>query len=112
MAFDVLAIDGEDLTAQPLITRKRQLWALIPKRAWRLRYADHVLQRGCALFELACAEDLEGVVGKWQHQRRRSSGRRARAAATKNLPRACNRLFIAIGCTNMDKCSTLQDTRT
>jgi ATP-dependent DNA ligase len=33
----------------------------------RVRYVDHIHERGVAFFELACSRDIEGVVGKWQH---------------------------------------------
>ena len=30
-------------------------------------YTDHVTAQGCALFDLACAQDLEGIVAKLKH---------------------------------------------
>ena len=32
-----------------------------------IRYVDHLRGRGCALFDTACANDLEGIVAKWVH---------------------------------------------
>ena len=35
-------------------------------RGSRLLYVNHVVGRGKELFQLACKEDLEGVVAKWK----------------------------------------------
>src|SRR5262249_42871170 len=56
-AFDVLWLDGVDLRNRPLIERKRVLRRLVPRRAGRLRYLDHVVRRGCDLFAAVCATD-------------------------------------------------------
>jgi ATP-dependent DNA ligase len=32
-----------------------------------VHYVDHLDRVGCTLFQAACAGDLEGIVGKWQH---------------------------------------------
>jgi ATP-dependent DNA ligase len=37
---------------------------LIPSVPTRLLYVDHVQARGKDFFEVACAHDLEGIVGK------------------------------------------------
>jgi ATP-dependent DNA ligase len=63
-AFDLLAADGEDLRDRPLVERKRRLRRLIPSVPTRLLYVDHVEARGRDFFEVACAHDLEGIVGK------------------------------------------------
>ncbi len=61
--FDLLHIDGEDLTALPNIQRKERLRPLIPGND-RLHYSEHVLGSGEALFETMCKEGLEGIVSK------------------------------------------------
>ena len=61
----VLSIDGEDLTLLPLLARKRRLLRIMPFIESRLIYLDHIEQRGCDLFRVACERDLEGIVGKW-----------------------------------------------
>jgi bifunctional non-homologous end joining protein LigD len=66
VAFDVLSIEGEDLTGRPLLERKRRLRAIMPRIESRLVYLDHVVGRGTELFAAACARDLEGVVAKWK----------------------------------------------
>ena len=63
-AFDLLAVDGEDLREWPLAERKRRLRRLIPSVPTRLLYVDHVEARGRDFFEVACAHDLEGIGGK------------------------------------------------
>ena len=42
MAFDLLAVDGEDLRDRPLLERKRRLRAIMPRIESRLLYVDHV----------------------------------------------------------------------
>ena len=63
-AFDLLALDGEDLTALPLEERKRRLQKLIGKKDSVIRYSDHVIGHGDAFFKLACKQGLEGIVSK------------------------------------------------
>jgi ATP-dependent DNA ligase len=67
-AFDVLSIDGEDLTGLPLLKRKRRLLRIMPSIETRLLYLDHVERRGCDLFRVACERDLEGIVAKWSRR--------------------------------------------
>jgi bifunctional non-homologous end joining protein LigD len=65
-AFDVLQLDDQDLRGKPLRTRKRFLRRLVPHGDhWRLRYLDHVRERGQDLYTAACARDTEGIVAKW-----------------------------------------------
>ena len=73
-AFDVLSIEGEDLTSLPLIERKRRLLRIIPTIETRLLYLDHIEHRGCDLFRVACERDLEGIVGKWAAGTYRTDG--------------------------------------
>jgi bifunctional non-homologous end joining protein LigD len=63
-AFDVLSINGEDLTAAPLLERKRRLRKLMPRIESRLQYVDHVKARGRDLFREVCRRDFEGIVAK------------------------------------------------
>jgi bifunctional non-homologous end joining protein LigD len=66
MAFELLAVDGDDLRALPLLQRKRRLNRIMPRVESRLRYVDHVRERGCDLFRAVCERDLEGIVGRWE----------------------------------------------
>ena len=49
----------------PLIERKAQLKRILPKgMSGRLRYTDHVVDRGLDLFAALEAQQLEGMVAK------------------------------------------------
>ena len=63
-AFDLLALDGEDLTGLSNLDRKARLQPLIPENEDRLRYSDHVIGAGEQLFDTMCREGLEGIVSK------------------------------------------------
>src|SRR5438067_8373250 len=52
-AFDLLAVDGEDLRGVPLIERKRRLRGVMPRIESRLLYVDHLAECGLALFRAA-----------------------------------------------------------
>ena len=62
-AFDLLFLDGYDLTVVPLVERKAALAALLDGGE-RIRYSDHVLGNGPAFFAQACGLHLEGVISK------------------------------------------------
>jgi bifunctional non-homologous end joining protein LigD len=64
-AFDLLYLDGYDLTACPLIKRKTLLKHILPKdNTGRIRFVDHIIGNGEALFEKIEALSLEGMVMK------------------------------------------------
>jgi DNA ligase D-like protein (predicted ligase) len=62
--FDLLHLDGEDLTARPLIDRKTRLAALLAHATSPLQYCDHQIGRGREFHKQACAMSLEGIVSK------------------------------------------------
>jgi len=64
VAFDVLAVNGRDLRALPLMRRKPRLRRIVPRAATCLLYAEHVTGTGSALFAEVCGRDLEGIVAK------------------------------------------------
>jgi hypothetical protein len=64
-AFDILSLDGRDLTGLPLLERKRLLRSVLPALDARLQYLDHVVGTGVELYRAICARDLEGIVAKW-----------------------------------------------
>ena len=64
IAFDLLWLDGTDLRLLPLMDRKQELRRLILKASQQLLYCDHVESDGEGLFQLACENDLEGIVAK------------------------------------------------
>jgi bifunctional non-homologous end joining protein LigD len=63
-AFDLLDIDGEDLTRLPNIDRKERLRPLLVGADARLQYSEHIIGSGEQLFETMCREGYEGVVSK------------------------------------------------
>ncbi|WEK44923.1 MAG: DNA ligase D [Candidatus Sphingomonas colombiensis] len=63
-AFDLLELDGKDLTQLPLVERKAKLAGLLNERTGRLRYSDHVIGRGEELFDSFCGAGLEGLISK------------------------------------------------
>lgn len=62
-AFDLPHAAGYDLKAQPLLTRKRLLEALLPA-AGPIRYSAHIQGNGVETFEAMTRLGLEGIVGK------------------------------------------------
>ena len=62
--FDLLHLDGEDIAARPLIERKQRLAAVLPTDGSPLHYSDHVVGRGPAFYDKACAMHVEGIVSK------------------------------------------------
>lgn len=61
--FDILYLDGHDLRQVPLIERKALLKEVLRVDS-RVRYSDHVLEKGKELFEVAVEKHLEGIVAK------------------------------------------------
>jgi len=61
--FDLLGFEGFDLRGLPLIRRKELLRDVLP-RTGPLRYSDHVVSHGVALFERVRAMGLEGLIAK------------------------------------------------
>lgn len=65
-AFDLLYLDGYDLTRAPLRARKEALAGLLAAAPadGPIRYSDHVEGHGAAFFQRACAMGLEGIISK------------------------------------------------
>jgi bifunctional non-homologous end joining protein LigD len=81
--FDLLYLDGRDLTDAPLIARKAALQRL-PKgnKTGPIRYAEHFEGDGPVIFKHACDMDLEGIVSK-ERQAPYSAGRSETFVKTK-----------------------------
>ena len=61
--FDLLYLDGSDLTMLPLTERKSKLHELLAKSNQSvLRYSEHFAV--AAMYEQACAKGLEGIISK------------------------------------------------
>ena len=98
-AFDLLELDGEDLTALPLLARKEKLAALIGSGTERIRYSDHIIGRGEELFDTFCSAGLEGVISK------RADARYVGSRAGSWVKTKCIRRqeFVIVGWTPSDK---------
>lgn len=98
-AFDLLELDGEDLTQLPLTERKARLATLIGEGKGHLRYSDHIIGRGEELFQSFCGAGLEGVISKLADAR--YTGSRGNSwVKTKCIRR---QEFVIIGWTPSDK---------
>jgi len=64
--FDLLHLDGVDLTGESLLTRKTALQNLLKNtdRDGTIRYSDHFLISGSEMLQHACKLNLEGVISK------------------------------------------------
>jgi ATP-dependent DNA ligase len=62
--FDLLYLDGEDVSARLLIEHKARLAALLSHASLPLHYSDRQRGQGRAFHEKACAMSLEGIVSK------------------------------------------------
>ena len=63
-AFDLLELDGEDLTGLPLSERKTRLASLLTKPPNGIEFRDHEGGDGEAFRRAACRHGLEGMVSK------------------------------------------------
>jgi bifunctional non-homologous end joining protein LigD len=98
-AFDLLELDGEDLTQLPLIERKRRLAQILGSDGMRLRYSDHIVGRGEDLFGRFCGAGLEGVISK-RADARYIGSRNGAWVKTKCIRR---QEFVVVGWTPSDK---------
>jgi bifunctional non-homologous end joining protein LigD len=64
VAFDLLHLDGWDLTRAPLIERKRLLQQLLEGAPPAISFGEHVTESGTKFFAAACKLGLEGIVAK------------------------------------------------
>jgi bifunctional non-homologous end joining protein LigD len=97
VAFDLLYLDGYDLTRSPLVERKALLERLLASAPAELRYGEHVEQNGTKFFAAACKLGLEGVVAK-----RASDPYRAGVRTRSWLKVKCSRReeFVVVGFTD------------
>lgn len=62
--FDILWLDGYDVTALPLTERKALLQKVLPQDHEILKYSDHVVGKGNDFFRAALDGGLEGIMAK------------------------------------------------
>lgn len=64
-AFDLLHLDGKDLTGLPLLERKEKLQVLLKdSKSAALRYSEHITGDGGEMLAKSCSLGLEGIVSK------------------------------------------------
>ncbi|CAN5145854.1 hypothetical protein BH10PSE13_BH10PSE13_07270 [soil metagenome] len=98
-AFDLLELDGEDLTGLPLIERKAKLAALLEGHDGVIHYSDHIVGKGEQLFDSFCGAGLEGVISK-RVDARYVGSRNGAWLKTKCIRR---QEFVVVGWTPSDK---------
>lgn len=64
VAFDLLHLDGQDLTAQPLTARKAALETLLADSADTISYSTHIQGHGAEAWSQVCAAGREGLISK------------------------------------------------
>lgn len=63
-AFDLLYLNGVDLTRSTLLERKDFLKQIIPAKQQRLHYSEHFTESGGKVLQNACSIALEGIISK------------------------------------------------
>ncbi|KGD95031.1 DNA ligase D [Rhizobium sp. YS-1r] len=63
-AFDLLHLDGYDLTGATLLRRKEALETLFADSGSVLRYSEHFSDEGALVLKHACRLSLEGIISK------------------------------------------------
>lgn len=95
--FDLVYLDGSDLSGSALEDRKRLLAGLLgAETAGVLRYSDHLEGHGDAFFTRACDYHLEGVVSK----RRDSAYRGGRGRDWTKTKCIAEQEFVVVGYTD------------
>ncbi|RYY26117.1 MAG: DNA ligase D [Sphingomonadales bacterium] len=99
IAFDLLELDGEDLTGRPLTERKAKLREIISEGSHRIRYSEHIVGNGEKLLKGFCDAGLEGVISK------KADGRYIGSRSGGWLKAKCikRQEFVVIGWTPSDK---------
>lgn len=64
--FDLLHLQGHDLTGLPLLRRKELLKKILPASP-KIRCSEHIRQEGVLFFQAASAKGLEGIIAKEAH---------------------------------------------
>ena len=63
--FDILNLDGNDITTLSLLQRKELLRLLLKKeKLTNISYSEHVVEKGIEYFELAEKNQTEGIIAK------------------------------------------------
>ncbi|ATE66580.1 DNA ligase D [Rhizorhabdus dicambivorans] len=100
-AFDLLSLDGQDLTGLGTVERKTRLAGLLPDQHPMIHYADHVIGAGEKLYAAMCRAGQEGIISK------RADAIYRGDRSTSWLKVKCTRRqeFVIIGWSRSDKSS-------
>lgn len=98
-AFDLLELDGADLSQLPLVERKAKLAKILPKAGKRIRFSEHIAGSGEKLLASFCSAGLEGVISK-KTDARYVGSRAGSWLKTKCIKR---QEFVVVGWTPSDK---------
>jgi bifunctional non-homologous end joining protein LigD len=71
-AFDLLYVDGHDITGMPLAERRLMLEDVLKDKNGAIRLSEEVVADGQELFEAVCEHGLEGIVAKHRDKAYRS----------------------------------------
>ena len=93
--FDLLSLDGIDLTEVPLLDRKHLLERLLQGADARLFYSGHVTGHGPDVFEAARTQGMEGIISK----RADSSYHSGRSDQWLKIKAVETREFVVVGYT-------------
>jgi bifunctional non-homologous end joining protein LigD len=63
-AFDLLAVNGDDLRREPLRGRKLALSKVLLRSLDGIQYVEHAEGHGDRMYEAVCKLGLEGIVSK------------------------------------------------
>lgn len=97
--FDLLELNGEDLTSLPNIERKQRLASLVGEgKPPLLYYADHIVGQGEKLFEAMCEAGQEGIISK----KADAAYRGARTKAWLKIKCILRQEFVIVGWTPSD----------
>jgi bifunctional non-homologous end joining protein LigD len=99
-AFDILSLDGKDLTSLSNLDRKARLAALLEGVPAPIHYSDHIIGNGEKLFDGLCKEGMEGIVSKRADAAYRVGQRTKTWLKVKCLHR---QEFVIVGWTPSDK---------
>ncbi|WP_224007713.1 non-homologous end-joining DNA ligase [Aureimonas sp. SA4125] len=71
-AFDLLYLDGMDLTGMALAERRHLLESLLSGQTGEVRLSEEIEADGAALLKIACQHGLEGIIAKHRDRPYRS----------------------------------------
>jgi bifunctional non-homologous end joining protein LigD len=63
-AFDLLYLNGKDITRAPLLDRKGRLQALLKQASAPIQYSGHHIGDGKRILDAACRANAEGIISK------------------------------------------------